>query len=39
MAGPEGILLFEGMGMTMVTPVLRPKNKGILYLQLMFDIN
>jgi hypothetical protein len=39
MAGSEGILLFEGMGMTMATPVLGPKNKGILYLQLMFDTN
>jgi hypothetical protein len=32
MAGSEGILLFEGMGMTMVTPVLGPKNKGNIVL-------
>jgi hypothetical protein len=34
MAGSEGILLFKAMGMTMVTRVLGPKTKGILYLQL-----
>jgi hypothetical protein len=39
MAGSEGILLFEGMVMTVVTRVLGPKNKGIFYLQLMFNIN
>jgi hypothetical protein len=31
MAGSEGILLFEGMGMTMVTPVLGPKKEYSTY--------